>query len=77
MSHNRNISRLQRVGKTLLNQNRLIAGFGYPIDKQQQIQLAYIHQNIWNKTNTIEEVNPTVRLSYLTNLSIIKKEKKD
>jgi Protein of unknown function (DUF2490) len=65
----------QNSGVTLLNQNRLIAGLGFPIDKHQQVQLAYIHQNIWNKTNTIEEINPTVRLSYLTNFSFVKTKK--
>jgi Protein of unknown function (DUF2490) len=63
-------------GVTLLNQNRVIAGLGYPIDAHQQIQLAYIHQNIWNKTNTIEEINPTVRLSYLTNFSFVQSKNK-
>lgn len=54
------------AGKTFFNQNRLIGGLGYNIDKNQQIQLNYIHQNIWNFTNTIQEENPTLRISYLT-----------
>ena len=55
------------AGKTFLNQNRIIGGFGYNFDKNQQIQLSYIHQNIWNYTNTFQESNPTVRLTYITN----------
>lgn len=60
------------AGKTFLNQNRLIGGFGYNFDKNQQIQLSYIHQNIWNYTNTFQESNPTVRLSYITNFDWFK-----
>jgi len=55
------------AGKTFLNQNRLIGGVGYNFDKNHQIQLSYIHQNIWNYTNTFHESNPTVRLTYVTN----------
>ena len=55
------------AGKTFLNQNRLIGGIGYNFDKKHQIQLSYIHQNIWNYTNTFQESNPTVRLTYVTN----------
>ena len=55
------------AGKTFLNQNRLIGGVGYNFDKNHQIQLSYIHQNIWNYTNTLQENNPTVRLTYVTN----------
>jgi hypothetical protein len=55
-------------GKTLINQNRIIAGFGYNINKNNQVQLSYIHQNIWNFKNTIQESNPTLRVSYITNL---------
>ncbi|MFY7988538.1 MAG: DUF2490 domain-containing protein [Flavobacterium sp.] len=55
------------AGKTFLNQNRLIGGVGYNFDKNHQIQLSYIHQNIWNYTNTFQESNPTVRLTYVTN----------
>ena len=55
------------VGKTFLNQNRLIGGFGYNFDNNHQIQLSYIHQNIWNYTNTFQESNPTIRISYITN----------
>jgi hypothetical protein len=65
----------EQSGVTLLNQNRVIAGLGYPIDAYQQIQLAYVYQNIWNKTNTIEEMNPTVRVSYITNFSFVPKPK--
>lgn len=61
------------AGKTFFNQNRIIGGLGYNIDKNQQIQLNYIHQNIWNYTNTIQEDNPTIRLSYITNLDFSKK----
>ena len=62
-------------GATLLNQNRIIAGFGYPINPHHQIQLAYIHQNLLNKAATIEEINPTIRLSYLTNFSFVSQKK--
>lgn len=55
------------AGKTFLNQNRLIGGVGYNFDKNHQMQLSYIHQNIWNYTNTFQESNPTVRLTYVTN----------
>ena len=61
------------VGKTFINQNRIIIGLGYIINPHHQIQVCYIHQNIWNFSDTIEEHNPTVRLSYLTNLSFAKK----
>lgn len=61
------------VGATFMNQNRIIAGFGYNINPHHQIQLSYIHQNVWNFTDTIEESNPTVRLSYYTNFSFAKK----
>ena len=62
------------AGKTFFNQNRIIGGLGYNIDKNQQIQLSYIHQNIWNYTNTFQESNPTLRISYITNLDFSKKE---
>jgi hypothetical protein len=54
------------AGKTLLNQNRMIGGVGFVFNKNHQIQLSYIHQNIWNFPNTILENNPTVRLTYIT-----------
>ncbi|OUD35141.1 DUF2490 domain-containing protein [Flavobacterium sp. FPG59] len=60
------------AGKTFFNQNRIIGGLGYNIDKNQQIQISYIHQNIWNYTNTLQESNPTVRISYVTNISLFK-----
>ncbi len=60
------------AGKTFFNQNRIIGGLGYNIDKNQQIQLSYIHQNIWNYTNTLQESNPTVRISYITNINLLK-----
>ena len=60
------------AGKTFFNQNRIIGGLGYNIDKNQQIQLSYIHQNIWNYTNTLQESNPTIRISYITNISLFK-----
>lgn len=62
------------AGKTFLNQNRIIGGFGYNIDKQNQLQLSYIHQNIWNYPNTFQESNPTIRLSYVTNFDWYKKQ---
>ena len=55
------------AGKTFLNQNRLIGGFGYNLNKNHQFQLCYIHQNIWNYSNTLQESNPTIRLTYVTN----------
>lgn len=55
------------AGKTFLNQNRIIGGVGYNFDKNHQIQLSYIHQHIWNFSNTLLESNPTVRVSYITN----------
>lgn len=61
------------VGKTFMNQNRVIVGLGYIINPHHQIQLSYIHQNIWNFSDTIEESNPTVRISYLTTFSFVKK----
>jgi Protein of unknown function (DUF2490) len=60
------------AGKTLFNQNRFIGGLGYNLDKNQQIQLAYIHQNIWSFANTLQESNPTVRISYVTNIDFSK-----
>jgi Protein of unknown function (DUF2490) len=61
------------VGKTILNQNRIILGLGFFINPKNSIQLSYIQQKIWNFTDTIEENNPTLRLSYLTNLDFLKK----
>ncbi len=61
------------VGATLLNQNRIIAGFGYNLNPHNQLQLSFIQQNIWNFKDTIEEANPTFRLSYITNFSFAKK----
>lgn len=55
------------AGATFFNQNRIIGGLGYNINAHHQIQLAYIHQNIWNYSNTLQESNATVRISYLTN----------
>jgi hypothetical protein len=62
----------KNAGATLFNQNRLIIGLGYVISKKSQIQLIYIKQRIWNFTDTIEETNPTFRVSYLTNLDFTK-----
>ena len=61
------------AGKSFFNQNRVIAGLGYNINSHNQVQLNYIHQQIWNFGNTIQETNPTVRLTYLTNLDFYKK----
>lgn len=63
----------KNAGKTFFNQNRLIGGFGYVINKNYEIQLSYIHQNIWNYTNTILEDNPTLRVSFITNFDFYKK----
>lgn len=60
------------AGKTFLNQNRIIGGIGYNFNKNHQIQLSYIHQDIWNFSNTLQESNPTVRLSYITNFDFRK-----
>lgn len=58
------------AGATFLNQNRIIGGFGYNINAHHQIQLSYIHQHIWNYKNTIQEDNPTLRVSYITNFNL-------
>lgn len=63
----------KNAGKTLMNQNRIIAGFGIQLDPNQQVQLSYIHQDIWNFANTLHESNPTIRVSYLNNLNWRKK----
>ncbi len=62
------------AGTTALNQNRIIAGLGYTFNPHHQLQLSYIQQKIWNYTDTIEENNPTVRLSYITNFSFVHKK---
>lgn len=62
-----------KEAKTFVQQNRLIAGFGYNINSHNQIQLSYIHQNIWNLGNTLQESNPTLRVSYITNFDWYKK----
>ncbi|MES2811943.1 MAG: DUF2490 domain-containing protein [Bacteroidota bacterium] len=59
--------------KTLLQQNRVMAGLGYNINTCHQIQLSYIHQNIWNLNNTLRENNPTLRLSYIATVDWFKK----
>jgi hypothetical protein len=61
-------------GKSLMNQNRIIAGFAYNFNKNNQIQINYIHQNIWNYSNTILESNPTIRVSYFQTINISKHE---
>lgn len=61
-------------GKSLLNQNRIIAGFAYNFNKNNQIQITYIHQNIWNYSNTILESNPTIRVSYFQTININRHE---
>ena len=60
--------------KTLFQQNRAIAGLGYNINSHHQVQLNYIHQNVWSLSNTIQENNPTLRISYLTNFDWYKKK---
>lgn len=59
-------------GTTMLNQNRIIGGLGYNFNSHHQIQLSYIHQNIWNYTNTIMENNPTLRISYINKFNLFK-----
>jgi hypothetical protein len=61
-------------GKSLMNQNRIIAGFAYNFDKNNQIQINYIHQNIWNYSNTILENNPSIRISYFQTININRHE---
>ena len=61
-------------GKSLLNQNRIIAGFAYNFNKNNQIQINYIHQNIWNYSNTILENNPSIRVSYFQTININRHE---
>lgn len=60
------------AGKTFFNQNRIIGGLGFNINLKNQIQVNYIQQHIWNFGNTIQENNPTVRFSYITNLDFTK-----
>lgn len=60
------------AGKTFLNQNRIMGGVGYNFNKNHQVQLSYIHQNIWNFPNTLHESNPTIRMSYITNFDFSK-----
>lgn len=62
------------AGKTFVNQNRIIGGLGYNINSKHQLQLTYIHQNIWNYSNTFQESNPTLRVSYSTTLDWFKKQ---
>lgn len=57
-------------GKSIMNQNRIIAGLVYSFDSKSQIQIAYIHQNIWNYSNTIIENNPTIRISFLNTIKL-------
>ena len=61
-------------GKSLMNQNRIIAGFAYNFNKNNQIQINYIHQNIWNYSNTILENNPSIRVSYFQTININRHE---
>jgi hypothetical protein len=60
------------AGKTFFNQNRIIGGLGYNINKNHQVQVNYIQQHIWNFSNTIQEDNPTIRVSYITNFDFTK-----
>ncbi|WP_313808380.1 DUF2490 domain-containing protein [Flavobacterium sp.] len=62
------------AGKTLFNQNRVLLGAGYHFNSNHQIQLTYIDQYIWNYGNTLQERNPTLRISYLTTLDWSKKK---
>lgn len=65
----------ENAGATLVNQNRVIAGLGYKLNGSNQIQLAYILQNIWNYGNTIKEDNSTLRLSYVSSLKLFKEKR--
>lgn len=62
-------------GKSIMNQNRVIAGFAWLYNPNFQIQLCYIHQNIWNYSNTIFENNPSIRLSILNTFNLHEHEK--
>lgn len=62
-------------GKSIMNQNRIIAGLGFSFNSKSQIQIAYIHQNIWNYSNTILENNPTIRISFLNTIKLPIKSK--
>ena len=62
-----------KEAETFLQQNRVIVGVGYNLNAHHQLQLSYIHQNIWNLGNTILEDNPTLRLSYVTSFDWYKK----
>jgi hypothetical protein len=62
----------KNAGATLFNQNRVIAGLGYNLSKSSQVQLSFVQQRIWNFTDTIDESNPTLRISYLSNLDFTK-----
>ena len=63
-----------KEAKTVMQQNRIIAGLGYNFNAHHQIQINYIHQNIWNLKNTLLEDNPTLRISYITNFDWFKKK---
>lgn len=65
----------KNAGKTFMNQNRVIAGFGYRLNKSNQIQLAYLQQSIRNYPNSIREENSTLRLSYISGLKLYKDAK--
>lgn len=62
-----------KEAKTVVQQNRIIAGLGYNFNEHHQIQINYFHQNIWNLKNTLLEDNPTLRISYITNFDWYKK----
>lgn len=57
-------------GKTIMNQNRVIAGFQYNLNTSHKLQVTYIHQNVWNFQNTILESNPTIRLTWIYNPAV-------
>lgn len=65
----------KNAGATLMNQNRIIGGMGLTINPQLQFQMAYIHQHVWNFSNTIRESNPTVRFSVYTNIDLFDSKK--
>ena len=65
----------KNAGATLMNQNRIIGGMGLTTNPHLQFQLAYIHQHIWNFSNTIRESNPTIRLSVYTNVDLFDSKK--
>lgn len=64
-------------GKRMVSQNRIFGGLNLALNKQNSIQFNYIHQEIWNNNLTIHEINPTFRISYITNINLYKDKKSE